>query len=182
MALIRELIGALIGSIVSVGIAIGLFYGGIQVAWWLALVLGIVAFLIGGFIAGFISRDPIPGLRAGALMGIIVFGGFFLFMWLVVKAKILGYYDSVSNIDSVIDSLLGWLSIDSTSNLGQVIDAAITDKFSEYGSDIDTFVQKWVPIFTLIISAIFGGAALIVGSITGMIGGRWNKFDELAGK
>lgn len=182
MSFIRILIGALIGSLISCGAAIGLIYGGIQVVWWLAIVLGCIGLIIGGFIAGFISRDRLPGLIAGTLTGLVVFGGILLFSWLVIRAKILNWWDTTSDINYVITQLFDFLSIDSTSNLGQYLSAEIQDRFSTYGSDINELVQKYVPLFSLAVGGIFGVGAVILGGLSGAVGGRLNKIDEIIGE
>ena len=179
LTLRRIIIGTLIGSLMSIGLAIGLIYGGIQVNWWLALILCAIGFLIGGFTAGFIARDMIPGFFAGIFTGLIVFLGIFLFTWLIIRAKILNWFASFNDISQTINAFLDFIGISATSTLGQNITSTITAKFSEYSSDINQLVQKYVPIFCLVISAIFGGSAVFVGSIAGAIGGRFNRVDEI---
>lgn len=179
LTLRRIIIGTLIGSLMSIGLAIGLIYGGIQVSWWLALILCVIGFLIGGFTAGFIARDMFPGFFAGLFTGLIVFLGIFLFTWLIIRAKILNWFASFSDIGQTINAFLDFIGISTTSTLGQNITSTITTKYSEYGSDIDQLVQKYVPLFCLVVSAIFGGSAVFVGAIAGAIGGRFNKVDEI---
>ena len=182
MSLRRIFFGSLLGGLLSIGLGIGLIYGGIQVSWWLAIILCCIGFLIGGFLAGFIARDRFPGFIAGAITGIIVFGGIFLFSWLVIKAKIIDWFDDFNDISQTIDSLLAFIGIPETSTLGQNITSTISSKFTEYSSDINTLVKKYVPIFSLVISAIFGVSAVFWGAIAGAIGGHFNKIDEIIGE
>lgn len=179
MSLIRIILGGIIGSLVSAGAAIGLIYGGLQVSWWLALILAILGCAIGGFVAGFIAQDKFPGMLAGGFTGLIVFVGIVLFFYFVLRAKVQAWWDASSDINSVIASLLDFLSIDSASNLGQLIDAKITDIFITY--DINTVIANYLPKLSLVFGAIIGGAAILLDTITGRIGGRLNKIDELSG-
>ena len=179
MSLIRIILGGIIGSLVSAGAAIGLIYGGLQVSWWLALILAILGCAIGGFVAGFIAQDKFPGMLAGGFTGLIVFVCIVLFFYFVLRAKVQAWWDASSDINSVIASLLDFLSIDSASNLGQLIDAKITDIFITY--DINTVITNYLPKLSLVFGAIIGGTALLLDTITGRIGGRLNKIDELSG-
>ncbi|NHJ85365.1 MAG: hypothetical protein FK734_07870 [Asgard group archaeon] len=182
MSLIRIIIGGLIGGAISVGSTIGLIYGGIQVTWWLAIILSVVATVIGGFIAGFIARDKFPGMIAGAFSGLLVFGAIVLFCWLVLRNKIIDWYTSFADINQTITALLDFLGIESTSTLGQKMTDTLTDLYSTYSSDIDLVVQNYVPKFSLIVGAIFGGGAFLVNTAAGRFGGRMNKIDELTGQ
>ena len=178
MGLLRIIIGAIVGSIISFGCAIGLIYGGVQVSWWLALVLGILGLIIGGFAAGFIARDRFPGMIAGFLTGILVFIGIFLFFWLVLKAQVLQWYNEYG-FDASIRYMLDYIGIDPTSALGVYITTKINETTA---GNVDLYVQKYVPRFTAVIAAIFGGSALLVNTISGRIGGRFNKIDEIMGE
>lgn len=179
MSLIRIIIGGIIGSLVSAGAAIGLIYGGLQVAWWLALLLAILGCAIGGFVAGFIAQDKFTGMLAGGFTGLIVFVGIVLFFYFVLRAKVQAWYTDLGTIDATITALLNFLKIDSASNLGLLIDAKITDVYNS--ANIDGVVQNYIPKLSLLFGAIIGGAALILDTITGRIGGRLNKIDELTG-
>ncbi|NPE07793.1 MAG: hypothetical protein GNW80_05900 [Asgard group archaeon] len=178
MSLIRIIIGGIIGSLVSAGAAIGLIYGGLQVAWWLALILAVLGCAIGGFVAGFIAQDKFPGMLAGGFTGLIVFVGIVLFFYFVLRAKVQAWWDASLDINTTIASLLDFLSIDSASSLGQLLDAKITDIYNTY--DINTVITNYLPKLSLLFGAIIGGAALILDTITGRIGGRLNKIDELS--
>lgn len=160
--------------------AIGLIYGGIQVAWWLGIILCIIGFIIGGFVAGFISRDRFPGMIAGTITGFITFAGIFLFFLLILKAKMLDWFTSYANIGYTITALLDFLSIKASSGLGTWLTNTINDKFSSLGT-IESLVQKYVPILSLFLGVIFGGIAFLICSISGRIGGRLNKIDEILG-
>ncbi|NHJ87669.1 MAG: hypothetical protein FK734_19565 [Asgard group archaeon] len=139
--------------------------------------------IIGGFIAGFISRDRFPGMIAGFITGLFVFAGIVLFFWLILRVKLLDWYAAnSSNIGPTINDFLNYFGIDSLSNLGTYLTNVITDKYTEYSSNMDTLVQEYVPKFSLIIGAIFGGIAIIVDTIAGRIGGRLNKIDEILGE
>lgn len=179
MSLIRIILGGIIGSLVSAGAAIGLIYGGLQVAWWLALLLAILGCAIGGFVAGFIAQDKFPGMLAGGFTGLIVFVGIVLFFYFVLRAKVQGWWDDTSDINAVIASLLDFLSIDSASSLGQLLDDKIYTIYTSY--DITQVINNYLPKLSLLFGAIIGGAALIIDTITGRIGGRLNKIDELSG-
>lgn len=179
MSLIRIILGGIIGSLVSAGAAIGLIYGGLQVSWWLALILAILGCAIGGFVAGFIAQDKFPGMLAGGFTGLIVFVGIVLFFYFVLRAKVQGWWDASSDINSVIASLLGFLSIDPASSLGQLLDAKITDIFNTY--DINQVITNYLPKLSLVFGAIIGGAALLIDTAAGRLGGRLNKIDELTG-
>lgn len=179
MSLIRIIFGGIIGSLISAGAAIGLIYGGLQVSWWLALILGILGCIIGGFVAGFIAQDKFLGMLAGGFTGLIVFVGIVLFFYFILRGKVQNWYTDLGTIDATIQALLDFLSIDSASNLGQLIDAKITDIYTAY--DINQVIQNYIPKLSLLIGGIFGGAALILDTIAGRIGGRMNKIDELAG-
>ncbi len=179
MSLIRIIIGSIIGSLVSAGAAIGLIYGGLQVSWWLALILAILGCAIGGFVAGFIAQDKFPGMLAGGFTGLIVFVGIVLFFYFVLRAKVQAWWDASLDINTTIASLLDFLSIDSSSSLGQLIDAKILDIYNTY--DINQVITNYLPKLSLLFGAIIGGAALIIDTITGRIGGRLNKIDELSG-
>ncbi|MFW9924770.1 MAG: hypothetical protein ACFFDW_15930 [Candidatus Thorarchaeota archaeon] len=182
MGLLRIIIGATIGSLLSGGLAIGLIYGGIQVSWWLAIILGVVGLIIGGFVAGFISRDRLPGMIAGALTGVVAFVAIFLFFWLVLRVKVLNWYAENTDVADIVSGIQGFMGITPGTAIGDFIDALITDKFAEYSSDIDSFVQKYVPLFSLVIGGIFGSGALLLNTISGAIGGRLNKIDEIIGE
>ena len=179
MSLIRIIIGGIIGSVVSAGAAIGLIYGGLQVSWWLALILAVLGCAIGGFVAGFIAQDKFPGMLAGGFTGLIVFVGIVLFFYFVLRAKVQAWWDASSDINAVITSLLDFLSIDPSSSLGQLLDDKITAVFIAY--DINQVITNYLPKLSLLFGAIIGGAALIIDAITGRIGGRLNKIDELSG-
>ena len=179
MSLIRIIIGSIIGSLVSAGAAIGLIYCGLQVSWWLALILAILGCAIGGFVAGFIAQDKFPGMLAGGFTGLIVFVGIVLFFYFVLRAKVQAWWDASLDINTTIASLLDFLSIDSSSSLGQLIDAKILDIYNTY--DINQVITNYLPKLSLLFGAIIGGAALIIDTITGRIGGRLNKIDELSG-
>ncbi len=179
MSLIRIILGGIIGSLVSAGAAIGLIYGGLQVSWWLALILAILGCAIGGFVAGFIAQDKFPGMLAGGFTGLIVFVGIVLFFYFVLRAKVQNWYTSLGTIEQTIDALLDFLSIDGSSSLGQLIDAKIMAVYNS--ADIDAVVQNYLPKLSLLFGGIIGGAALIIDTITGRIGGRLNKIDELTG-
>ncbi|MCF2144555.1 MAG: hypothetical protein K9W42_12715 [Candidatus Heimdallarchaeota archaeon] len=177
----RILIGGLIGSIISLGLAIGLIFGGIQVVWWLAIVLSVVGIIIGGFFAGFISRDKFPGTLAGILSGLIVFVGIVLFFWLIVKNKLLYWFSQYADIDQTIDAFLSFFGIVPTSKLGVYLDNLITTKFNDAGLNINAFIPAFVPKFSLVLGAIFGGIALLLNTFAGRLGGRMNKIDEIIG-
>ena len=118
-------------------------------------------------------------MLAGGFTGLIVFVCIVLFFYFVLRAKVQAWWDASSDINSVIASLLDFLSIDSASNLGQLIDAKITDIFITY--DINTVITNYLPKLSLVFGAIIGGTALLLDTITGRIGGRLNKIDELSG-
>ena len=179
MSLIRIILGGIIGSLVSAGAAIGLIYGGLQVSWWLALILAILGCAIGGFVAGFIAQDKFPGMLAGGFTGLIVFAGIVLFFYFVLRAKVQTWWDASSDINAVIASLLDFLSIDSASSLGQLLDDKITAVYTSY--DITQVINNYLPKLSLLFGGIIGGAAVILDTITGRIGGRLNKIDELSG-
>ena len=181
MVRFRIILGAIVGSLLSSGLAIGLIYGGVQVSWWLAIILCVIGLIIGGFAGGFIAQDKFPGTIVGFITGLIAFVGIFLFLWLILRAKMLVWYSQNSDINSIASQFIGFLGMDSSSTIGQYITDLITTKYADYGSDIDQFVQKYVPIFTLVVGAILGGGALILGTISGRIGGALNKLDELSG-
>lgn len=182
MGLLRIIIGALIGSLISVGAAIGLYFGGIQVSWWLALILMFVATTIGGFIAGWIAQDKFPGMIAGALAGIIVFGGVVVFFWLFIKAKMNAWSSSFTDLNtSIITPFLDYLNIDPVGALGTFFTNKITDAYTSSGSDVTTLIQTWVPKLALVFGAIIGGGAFLINLIAGRIGGRFNKIDEIVG-
>ena len=180
MSLIRIIIGGIIGSLISAGAAIGLIYGGIQVAWWLALLLAILGCAIGGFVAGFIAQDKFPGMLAGGFTGLIVFTGIVLLFYFVLQAKVQAWWDASMDINAVIASLLDFLGIDSASNLGQIIDAKITDIYLAY--DIDQVINNYLPKLSLIFGAVIGGIALLIDTAAGRLGGRLNKIDEIIGE
>ena len=182
MVRFRIILGTVVGSLLSSGLAIGLIYGGIQVSWWLAIILCVIGMIIGGFTAGFIAQDKFPGTIAGFITGLVAFIGIFLFLWLILRAKILQWYESSTDINTIAASFIDFLGMKSSSAIGQYITNLITTKYSEYSSDINQFVQKYVPIFTLVVGAILGGGALVLNTIAGRIGGALNKFDELAGE
>ncbi|HUT79572.1 MAG TPA: hypothetical protein VMZ29_00095 [Candidatus Bathyarchaeia archaeon] len=181
MKLMRVIIGSIIGSLISAGVAIGLIYGGIRVAWWLAIILSGIGTIIGGFIAGWISQDRFPGMIAGALTGMFVFGAVVLWSWLVLRTKIMAWWDSFADINSVITELLGFLNVEPTSGLGMMISDKINELYITYAADMDAVIANYVPKFCLILGAIFGGMALIMNTIAGRIGGRLNKIDEITG-
>lgn len=179
MSLIRIIIGGIVGSLVSVGAAIGLIYGGLQVSWWLALILAILGCVIGGFVAGFIAQDKFPGMLAGGFTGLIVFAGIVLFFYFILRIKVQDWYTNLGTIEATIDALLDFLSIDSTSSLGILLDAKITEVYNAY--DITQVINNYLPKLSLLFGAIIGGVALILDTISGRIGGRLNKIDELTG-
>jgi len=182
MGILRIIIGAIVGSIISTGAAIGLIYGGIQVTWWLAIILGILGIIIGGFVAGFIAQDKFPGMIAGFITGLFVFAGIVVFFYLILKVKVLDWYAAAgSDINGTITSFLGYFSIDPASALGIRLTNNINTRFTALSSDIDLFVADYVPKFSLVIGAMFGGVALILNTIAGRIGGRFNKIDEITG-
>ncbi|NHK30810.1 MAG: hypothetical protein FK730_05625 [Asgard group archaeon] len=159
----------MIGSLISVGMAIGLIYGGIQVAWWLGIILCVIGFIVGGFIAGFISRDKFPGMIAGIITGVITFVGIFLFFMFILKAKMLDWSTTYADIGATITALLDFLGINASSGLGTWLTNTITDKFSSLGT-IESLIQKYVPILSLLLGVIFGGIAFIICAISGRIG------------
>ncbi|MHA1213588.1 MAG: hypothetical protein ACTSSH_14165, partial [Candidatus Heimdallarchaeota archaeon] len=175
------IIGSILGSLVSAGAAIGLIYGGIQVSWWLAIILGCLGAVIGGFVAGWIAQDRFPGMIAGALTGLFVFGAIVLWSWLVLKNKIITWWDTYANINTVITELLSYLNIDSTSGLGIKIAETLNDLYTTHAADMDAVVADYVPKFSLILGAIFGGIALLLNATAGRLGGRLNKIDEITG-
>jgi hypothetical protein len=182
MNLMRVFIGALVGSIISAAAAIGLIFGGIQVSWWLAIILGVIGLIIGGFVAGFIAQDRFPGMIAGFITGLFSFGAIVLFFWLVLRSQVLEWWAASGNdIDGTIAYFLDYLGMETTSNVGQLISAAIKDYYQDYGSDINGVVEKYVPVISLIFGAVFGGGALIINTISGRIGGRLNMIDEIVG-
>ena len=117
-------------------------------------------------------------MLAGGFTGLIVFVGVVLFFYFVLRAKVQAW-DASLNINTTIASLLDFLSIDISSTLGQLIDDKITDIYNTY--DINQVIQNYLPKLSLLFGAIIGGAALIIDTITGRIGGRLNKIDELSG-
>ncbi|MBN1329045.1 MAG: hypothetical protein JXA54_06185 [Candidatus Heimdallarchaeota archaeon] len=119
---------------------------------------------------------------AGAFSGVLVFGAIVLFSWLVLKNKISDWYASFADINQTITALLDFLSIDASSNLGIKITDTLNDLYTTHLSDIDAVIQSYVPKFSLIIGAIFGGGAFLVNTVAGRFGGQMNKFDKLTGQ
>ena len=117
---------------------------------------------------------------AGIITGVITFAGIFLFFWLILKAKIMNWFTTYADIGQTITALLDFLGINPTSSLGTWLTTTINDKFSSLGS-IESLVQKYVPVLSLLLGAIFGGIAFIICAISGRIGGRLNKIDEIIG-
>ncbi len=179
MARFRIILGTIVGSLLSSGLAIGLIYGGIQVSWWLALILCLIGLIIGGFAAGFIAQNKFPGTIAGFITGLVAFVGIFLFLWLILRAKVLQWYADNNDINVIASQFIDFLGMESTSSIGQYVSDLIITKYTDYNSDIDLFVQKYVPVFTLVLGAILGGAAVILNTIMGRIGGALNKLDKL---
>ncbi|MHA1187854.1 MAG: hypothetical protein ACTSXA_16050 [Candidatus Heimdallarchaeota archaeon] len=182
MGILRIIIGAIVGSIISVGGAIGLIYGGIQVSWWLGLILALIGIIIGGFVAGWIAQDRFPGMIAGFVTGLFVFGGIVLFFYLVLRVKVEEWYIAAgSDISVTISSFLTFFSINPTSSLGTLLTETITTKYNFYSGDIALVIADYIPKFSLVLGAIFGSFALIINTIAGRIGGRLNKIDEITG-
>ena len=182
MGILRIIIGAIVGSIISAGAAIGLIYGGIQVTWWLGIILAAIGIIIGGFIAGWIAQDRFPGMIAGFITGIFVFGGIVLFFYLILSAKVDAWYVAAGNdINGTITSFLNFFSIDSSSSLGTILTEKLTAKYTEHSGDIALLIADYIPKFSVVLGAIFGGFAVIVNSIAGRLGGRLNKIDEITG-
>ena len=92
----------------------------------------------------------------------------------------INWFTTYADIGATITALLDFLGINASSNFGIYLTATITDKFSSLGS-IETLVQKYVPVLSLTLGAIFGGIAFIICTISGRIGGRLNKIDEILG-
>lgn len=180
MGILRIIIGAVIGSAISAGAAIGLIYGGIQVSWWLGLILAVLGIIIGGFIAGWIAQDGFPGMIAGFITGLFVFGGIVIFFYFILRVKVEGWFDTAGDdINVIISNFLTFFSISPTSSLGTFLTNNILEKYNAVSGDFAVFIADYIPKFSLILGAIFGGFALIINTITGRIGGRLNKIDEI---
>ena len=75
---------------------------------------------------------------------------------------------------------MGRAGFEPTKPEGTWFTAKINDTFSSVG-DIDAFIATYVPKFSLVVGAIFGGMALLLDTTAGRIGGRLNKIDEILG-
>jgi len=149
------------------------------VAWFNFTVVGII---IGGFIAGWIAQDRFPGMIAGFVTGIFVFGGIVLFFYLILSAKVDAWYIAAgSDISVTISSFLTFFSISPTSSLGTLLTETITAKYNSHSGDIALLIADYIPKFSVVLGAIFGGFALISNTIAGRIGGSLNKIDEITG-
>ena len=131
MSFLRVLLGILIGGLISTGAIIGSFYAGTLVAWWLVLVLAGVGCLIGGLVAGLISQGPGKGILAGVLSGIIVFGGTYLFFWLVLGPKIEAWF--TGDLNSIITGFLTYIGVEEGTQRGD------TAYYAQHRSDKPAF-------------------------------------------
>lgn len=178
MGFFSILIGFIVGGLVSEGAMIGLAFAGKLVTWWLALILGAVGCLFGGFVAGMIARGPGSGALAGFLTGLIVFLATFLIIWLVLKAQFLQWWNDLADINLVIDELLAYMGIPEGSDIADSIRTTITDYYNQYSGDIEQVINKYFPIFGLIVGAIFGGICSVVNIFSGLIGGLITRKKE----
>ena len=168
------LLGALIGGIISSGALIGITFLGTLVPWWALLLIGAGGCLIGGILAGVVAKGAGSGALAGLLSGLIVFIALFLFIWLYYKQVLLDFVSTAPDINTLVSDFVSLFGVDPASQIGQTISTYITN-FAPTIGQIEAFANANFIYFALILGAIFGGLASVVGLFTGLIGGLFTR-------